>query len=254
MHAVDELKRTSLLATTVVGLGFGAYHQTPLTEPNDTNPPSSLILSNAPLRQLSDGVYGLGLVRLDKNRRVVTFPCTVNMSEGLVEYALVHRTGKVHESVLKTEVNASQIHLACLLLGLGPPPEFSADDRTPRELRGPRVTLRARWVLNDVEKRVPLEELVLNTLTQSAMRPGPWAYSSSRVVQGTFLAERDGSIVAIIADPDALINNPRPGRNDDEIWTVNHSRVPPVGTPVEVTMELYHPAATALAQPTTDSH
>ena len=66
---------------------------------------------------------------------------------------------------------------------------------------------------------------------------GEWIYNGSRIVHGTFLAHRDGSIVAVIADPDALVNSPRPGRDDDEIWTANRALVPPVGTPVEVTVE-----------------
>jgi hypothetical protein len=70
------------------------------------------------------------------------------------------------------------------------------------------------------------------------MSRGDWVYNGSRVVEGTFLARRDGSLVAIISDPDALINNPRPGRDDDEIWRVNDKLTPPAGTPVQITIEL----------------
>jgi hypothetical protein len=227
-----------LFATTAVTLA-GAYHRTPLTEPDDTNAaPLSLVLSNAPLRRLGEGIYGLGPVRLDKNKRTVTFPCSVNMSEGVVEYALVHSTGKVHESVLKTEVNAAQIHLASLLLGLAEPPHEAVARGIPRELAGLRIRIWAQWTRAGVEKQVPLEDLVSNTLTKSRMSRGTWVYNGSRVVHGTFLAERDGSMVSVIADPDALVNSPRPGREDDEIWTANSSLTPPVGTPVQVTFEL----------------
>jgi hypothetical protein len=235
----NQLRCLLLLGTTAVGLGFGAYHRTPLTEPSDTNSVSpALALSNAPLRRLSDGVYGLGSVRLDKNSRTITFPCAVNMAEGVVEYALVHATGKVHESVLKTEVKASEIHLARLLLGPAEPSKRTGNARIPPELMGANIAIWAQWTSNGVEKKVPLEDLVFVTLTKSRMSRGPWVYSGSRVVQGTFLAERDGSIVAIIADPDALINSPRPGRDDDEIWSVNSALAPPVGTPVQVTIDL----------------
>jgi hypothetical protein len=88
------------------------------------------------------------------------------------------------------------------------------------------------------EKHVRLEDLVSNTLTKSQMSRGDWIYNGSRVVQGVYLAQRDGSIVAIIADPDAMINSPRAGRDDDEIWRANSSLVPPVGTAVEVTLQL----------------
>ena len=70
------------------------------------------------------------------------------------------------------------------------------------------------------------------------MSRGNWVYNGSRIVEGTFLAQRDGSVVSIIRDPDALINNPRPGRENDEIWQVNTNLVPPLNTPVELLIQL----------------
>ena len=41
-----------------------------------------------------------------------------------------------------------------------------------------------------------------------------------------------------LPDPDALINNPRPGRENDKIWQVSNANVPRVGTPVTITIHL----------------
>lgn len=227
-----------MLAAGFVSLGFGAYHRTPLSEPDSTNLPPSLVLSNAPLRRVSEGVYALGLVTMDTKNRTVSFPGAVNMSEGVVEYALVHSTGKVHESVLRTEADPLHIHLARLLVGgtqsLAPP----AKAGTPRDLMGEKVRIWVSWHTGAMEQRMAIEDLVSNTVTRVAMSRGDWVYNGSRVVGGTFLAHRDGSVVAIISDPDALINSPRPGRDDDEIWYAYATRVPPVGTPVQITIEL----------------
>ncbi len=239
MHRSRQFWAWFCWGLTLAGLGLGAELRPPPGGGLKTNPAnSSLALSNAPLRRLDEGRYALGLVQLDKNRRTVTFPCEVNMTEGVVEYALVHRTGKVHESVLKTDVDPAQIHLACLLLTPGHSPEGPRETIAPPDLTGPRIRIWAQWTVLGVEKQVALEDLVSNTLTRSRMSRGPWVYNGSRVVEGTFLAARDGSIVAIIADPDALVNNPRPGRDDDEIWTVNRALVAPVGTQVQVTFAL----------------
>jgi hypothetical protein len=35
-----------------------------------------------------------------------------------------------------------------------------------------------------------------------------------------------------------LINNPRKGNDNDQIWAVNTKAVPPVKTPVEITITL----------------
>jgi hypothetical protein len=239
MHRSRQFRTWLFAGLTLASLGLGAELRPPLDGSPRTNPAlSSLAVSNAPLRRLDEGRYALGLVQLDKNQRTVSFPCEVNMTEGVVEYALVHRTGKVHESVLKTAVDPAQIHLAWLLLTPGHSPEPPGGTTAPPDLAGPRIRIWAQWMVQGVEKRVALEDLVSNTLTRSRMSRGPWVYNGSRVVEGTFLAGRDGSIVAIIADPDALVNNPRPGRDDDEIWTVNRAEVAPVGTRVQVTFEL----------------
>jgi hypothetical protein len=231
-----------MLSCSLMLSGAGAmaavYPPSAVTPESDQGGPRTLALTNAPLRQISPGVYALGPVRLEKAANSLSFPGIVNMSEGLVEYALVHTSGKVHESVLRTDVDPLQIHLARLLLGAEEQAASTTNSATPRELRGPPIAIWVRWQIGDLEQRVRLEELVFNGLTKTRMTRGSWIYGGSRVIDGTLLAQRDGSIISVIADPDALVNNPRPGRHDDEIWTAHSALVPPVGTPVEITFEL----------------
>jgi hypothetical protein len=219
--------------------GAGAVYPPASDKPESTNKlPAELGIEKNPLRTISPGVYALGSVRLDRNKRTISFPGAVNMREGNVEYALVHSKGKVHESVLRTEAEPFQIQLATLLVSEAGRVSPGSDQKLPRELRGPKVTIWVSWEDGQNNKPMRMEELVFNLLTKSRMSHGTWVYSGSRVIDGDFLAQRDGSIISIIADPDALVNNPRPGRNDDEIWTANTGLIPPVGTPVEITFEL----------------
>jgi hypothetical protein len=235
-RTVSFCSKLLLVAGAMVGLGLGAYHRTPLDAPTSTNLPPDL--AKAPIQRLSEDVYQLGLVTLDKKKHTIRFPAQVNMSEGIVEYALVHSTGKVHESVLKTEAAPLHIHLAKLLLGGSDGAGVPKSPITPPELLGRKVKVWVSWEGGAVEQRVPLENLISNTVTRAQMTPGPWIYNGSRVAEGTFLAHRDGSIIAIISDPDALINSPRPGREDDEIWRSNPARLPGKGTPLVVTIQL----------------
>ncbi|MHC1768981.1 MAG: YdjY domain-containing protein [Verrucomicrobiia bacterium] len=194
--------------------------------------------ANPVLWPLEGDLFAVGTVRLNKAKRAIQFPAVVNMTEGLVEYAVVHTSGKVHESVLKTEADPFHIQLARLLVWPDASTSSQPAPGTPRDRVGPQIRIQVEWNAGDGPKSLPLEDLVWNTLTKSQMIRGPWVFNGSRLVNGTLLAQRDGSIVAIYADPDALINNPRPGRNDDEIWTVNTKFVPPLGKPVTVTMQL----------------
>ena len=63
-------------------------------------------------------------------------------------------------------------------------------------------------------------------------------YNGSRVVDGAFLAQRDGSIVSVIADPDSLADNPGPRRDDDDNWQALTANLPPLGTKATIQMRL----------------
>lgn len=209
------------------------------TPTSATSAPAVAASTNAPLKRLPDGRFRLGTVTLDPAKKAVSFPATVNMAEGLVEYAVVTSYGKLHESVLHTETSPADLHAAMLLLGAkGTPGEFWMTEAPPKEIPGDRVEIDVAWRSEDGPRRVRLEEMILNLATRGPMSVGVWRYTGSRVVEGTFLVQREGSIVGVITDPDALVNNPRPGRDNDEIWQANPKVVPTLGTPVEVTIRL----------------
>lgn len=188
-----------------------------------------------PLRQLPSGLLEIGKVQFDKAKRTIAFDARVNMREGLVEYVLVHETGKIHESLFTTDAQPYHVHLACLFLSGKNEP---ARDTDITGLLGDNVLVRIRWAADGVTNHVSAEELVLKLDANQPMTPGPWIYNGSRVIDGNFLAQRDGSFVAIIKDPDALINNPRPGRENDEIWQAIPTKMPPLGALVRFSIQL----------------
>ena len=70
------------------------------------------------------------------------------------------------------------------------------------------------------------------------MSKGPFTFTGSRVWQGKFVAQTEGSLIALITDPDAVFNNPRPQRDADDTWVVRKQVVPPLDTVVEVSITL----------------
>jgi hypothetical protein len=56
---------------------------------------------------------------------------------------------------------------------------------------------------------------------------GSWVYNGSLIVHNRFLAQMDGSIVSLVTDPVALINNVGPGHDNDMIWEPNPANLPP---------------------------
>ena len=66
--------------------------------------PPMVTSTNALMKEIAPGLFQIGDVRLDQRQRTVTFPAAMNMDEGLIEYLIVHSSGKTHESLLQTAV------------------------------------------------------------------------------------------------------------------------------------------------------
>ncbi len=198
----------------------------------------SLAPTNLHPKFIGPGVLELGFVRLDQQRRSVTIPAFVNLREGVVEYFLVTSGGKTHESVLRTDAEPHHIHVAMLLLGArgAGTNELPADPAIG--LPGDEVTIEIVWKRGAKERRVRAETLVLDRKRKSTMAKGDWTYTGSRFREDGFAAQADGSIISLITDVDALVNNPRPGREDDDRWLSKAKRLPELDEPVQVVITL----------------
>src|SRR5687767_1734098 len=114
--------------------------------------------SNPPLKQIEPGVFELGKVRLNKNSRTVSFPAIVNMDQGIIEYLFVHGSGKIHESLLRTDVEPYHVHLAVLLIS---DKHASNALPTPSAISNAKnVRLSISWKKNDKEIRVLAEDVI----------------------------------------------------------------------------------------------
>jgi hypothetical protein len=209
-------------------------------------------------RVVAPGIYKLANLRIDKKRRAVTFPARLNLSGGPMEYFLVSAWGKTHESILKTDVEPYLIHVAMLLLDAG----GAEDAPYPRHrlgngpsgtsspgasyisspgneiIPGDEIGVELNWSENGKEVRRRAEELVFNEESKAALPGGTWVYNGSRLVNGSFIAEREGSIISLVTDPDSLVNNIGRGHDNDRIWSPNTNNLPPSNVLVQVTIKL----------------
>ncbi|HSI11018.1 MAG TPA: YdjY domain-containing protein [Chthoniobacter sp.] len=206
-------------------------------------PPASPVM-----REVSPGIYEIGQIHLDQKARTVTFPAVLNMNDGNLEYLLVTEQGNTHESLLVSDVSPSDLHFAMLLLGAkgsgqhdGDMPPAQIDSKflkTAPKMKGDNVSITLRWKAGDAEKSSPAEDLITNTETKKPMERGPWIYNGSMFNDGHFLAQIEGAHASLVTYPAALINNPRKGNDNDQIWMVNTKAIPAVKTPVDVTITL----------------
>lgn len=207
--------------------------------------------SRFPFHQIGPGSFQLGNVTLDKTRRSVAYPATVNQRTGTVEYAVVTTTGKTHESVFRTEAQPEHVHLALLLLGAKAASTnvFPADLTLPPP--GQPVTIEVSWSQDGAERRVPIEDFVTTVDNHAALPRGPWIFNGSFVFNGRFLAQDEGSLVSVHIDPGALINSPRKGRDNDDLHVVRSEAMPKIDGPLTVIITL--PARPGAAPPAAHS-
>jgi hypothetical protein len=185
-------------------------------------------------------MFRIGDIKINKEQRSISFPALVNMSKGLLEYLLVRIGGKTHESLLRTTCEPYNLQIAFLLLGFegtDRPLAFQGDPGTPK---GDPVDLTIEYVNSDGKPVTLRPELWVEMRTDSRkndVKRLEWVYTGSIVVNGHFIAQSDGSIIALYHDPVAMIDNASPGGESDKIWFVKEGALPPVGTPVTVTIK-----------------
>jgi len=189
------------------------------------------------IEQVSADSYRLGDIEFNSTSREIQFPGKVNQEEGILEYVLVHETGKTHESLLNTAISPADLQIVLKLLryragkgklfdGLYPPGELPEP-----EAEGTDVDV---WVAWKGQEAVPVESLIRDLTTREAMTSTEWIYNGSEILNGKFMAEAEGSIIALYLDSLAMINSKHPRNGDDEIWFPLKDVAPAFDTPVTV--------------------
>ena len=200
---------------------------------------ADLIKKQSPaVQKIGPDEYKVGSLVINKKKREMYISGSVNMQAGLVEYLACTQAeaGKLHESVLKLEANPSDIQVALLLLGFQPKNnlKFQGDPTIPE---GDFLEIWVEWELaNRKKNKIRGEELVYDQNMKKSMDKTPWVFTGSQIMDGRFMADIEGSIIATFRDPFALINNPLPSGADDTIYVCNEKVVPSQGTKILLTI------------------
>lgn len=199
----------------------------------------AISLPEGSVKKVGETRYRIGEIEFDARTRQIRFPVTVNMREGgPLEYVLVHERGKVHESIFTTAVSPLSLQVAMKLLrykaGYGDVfnrllrPEALEKEGGTEADRGDSLIF--YFQADGTEKAVPVYEFVIDGESGGAMTPGGWIHTGSVVEDGVFMAEVEGSIIAIYLDHLALFNMTREGADIDERWGARSSAIPEIGT------------------------
>lgn len=192
------------------------------------------------LQKIKPGLDGLGPIEINRKERSIAFPAMINMKKGLLEYLLVRTGGKTHESLFRTQVEPVQLQLAMLLLGAEGTDRPLARQGDPGAPKGSPVAVNASY-LKDGRMEQISPEIWITRKSDAGMTESEtlkWMFTGSKISNGRFMAQLEGSIIAIYHDPVALFDNASPGGENNRVWFVNEATVPPVGTPVTLTITL----------------
>ncbi|MCP4366825.1 MAG: hypothetical protein GY797_01740 [Deltaproteobacteria bacterium] len=187
------------------------------------------------IRKVADGVFRIGRVTVNKNEEYVLVSGEVNLQEGIVEYLACGEAGKLHESVLKLDVEPFHLQIALLLMGIEPGKNrFKRQGHQGMPVGDP-VELWVSWLGPEKTKiKYRAEDLLLSKKTNQSMKKTHWIYTGSQIVNGKFMAQIEQSIVATYHDPYAMIDHPLPTGGDDTHYWANHKILPAKGVPVKL--------------------
>lgn len=206
------------------------------------------------IQKISGSRFKLGKLEFDQKTREIFIPGEVNMREGLLEYVLVHESGKVHESLFSTPIRPFELNVVMLLLNWRKSEaffDFSKPERggvlVKNAVNPPASLVEVHVVWKDgegKEQTCRVENWLHQIEKRAKITVEPFIYTGSVVLpDGAFLSDQNGSILALYKDPGSMVNNPREGNDLDDVW-INDPAVPAKGTPVTIVFKPAEPAAT----------
>ncbi len=191
------------------------------------------------ISEIDSGRYQFGDILIDKKKRQFALPAICNQTSGLIEYALVHENGKTHESLFRTKVSPKLIHATFLLLKENPNPDFFTLLENNRNLsKINSLQILVEWEDNSSWVKEDLNAMVRNEAVSRQLSENSFIFTGSRVIEGNYLAELDGSIVAVYHDNRATINSRDEHSSSDDLWIANHEKMPPKDFPVTIRFQL----------------
>lgn len=231
----------------VVGVGLWVVSPAVADEKETENKEAGAEKAKPEIRKISEDEFEMGIIRFNRKTREIRFPAKLNLdTETILEFAVVNtQIGKLHESLLATDVRPFDLQIVMKLLKYVPSgraiwPDYDDDGNPILPMKTDTlggVTISLAWKDAKGEARSgPVEDWILNAEEKKPMARDSWIYTGSEVVDGNYLPELEGSIMAVYRSGGAMFNAFLKGSDNDEVWYPRSGHLPPLGTPVEVSI------------------
>jgi hypothetical protein len=209
------------------------------------------------LKKINETTYQLGEVTIDKKKRTISFEAEAEITNEIIEYAIVTPAGKIHESLFITNARPIHFNIAFKLLGykenkslykvfVNNFPTVKNQAATDEEKTKSFFTTNISWTDKETKKThsYNINELIMNVQTEKTManNKAKWSYGGSFIHHGKFVAEMNNDLIAILTDRGAVANYASEGREDDTLWFPITEKMPVKGTKVTITITPDFPA------------
>lgn len=178
--------------------------------------------------------------------------------KGAIEYVACCPGGKKYEALFVCPVDPEALGQALKKIGLEPGKPAREENGKRRLPEGGRVRIKVEWLQGAQKRQVPLETLVLDTVTSQPMRQVEWVFTGSRQVRDpasgkTVLeAKLVQNLIALHhLDASVLLQNPLEDAQKDSRYQANLPALPPEGTAVTLLLEAASVATKAGGEPKT---
>ena len=185
-------------------------------------------------------------VALDPQTRSLTMKGVVALQAGALEFACVAEGGKTHESLFALAVEPRALNAGLLALGLkaGTPGRFVPRTGKPIGPVGPTVYVYASWTDQGKDVTHRLEDLIIDLKSQKPLTRCGFVFVGSRHQRNSvtgkrfFAADVTRDLISVWNSQNTILDLPTPEAAWDDMYVANRERMPPKGTPVEVTVRL----------------
>ena len=194
---------------------------------------------------------GPGL-RIDTGARAVSVSAWVCLEQGWLEQVMCAPGTREHESLLVTNVPASHIHAALLMIAMTPgqPGQWiQQDDRVIlQEPRGSAVNVHVRYAGEGSGGLVdtPISDWIADVQSGAVFPESVFTFGGSVMIQeqlesdlgSRYMADHTGSVIGLVTFGDELLGARQVIPDSESVhapeWVVRQGHVPPLGTKVEV--------------------
>ena len=192
------------------------------------------------------------LETLDDGTKRIHFATEVCLREGvLLEVLVCKAQTKEHESILRTDLDAKLLHAGLVAIGAKPghPVQF-VDPKTKEEkytaATGEKIKVTVNYNLQGKPFVHEAQDWIKDAKTKKTMSHG-WVFAGSRFAKfpdqpdgPDYYCANNGEVIAISNFVDSMLDLPvqLTSSNDDLMFEAFTEKVPAVGTPVWVILEI----------------